>query len=124
MARHLLTDTHVRNAKPGDKAYRLRDGGRALLAVPLPARWEGQVATLGKLADVSLAQAREKADAARKRAQAGEHVATAKRVARATKATGTASTFDAIVSHNGLCTSMRFSLSCWQTAQQSNTNTF
>jgi integrase len=106
MARHLLTDIHVRNAKPRDKPYRLKDGdGLFLFVPPSGARaWQyrykidgkSQTSTLGKVDNVSLEQARERANAARKLAADGKHVTTAKRVARATVAANQATTFEAV----------------------------
>lgn len=105
MARHILTDTHLRNAKPKDKPYRLRDGDGLFLFVPLSGvrAWqyryllEGkeQLATLGKANDAQgLAWARAKADDARKLAAAGKHVTVEKRVTRAKRVASDAATFE------------------------------
>lgn len=103
MAKHLLTDRHVRNAKPRAGPYRLFDGdGLALWVSPTGARsWQlryrldgtEQTATLGKVERLTLAQARVAADAARKLAAKGEHLTVAKRVDRAARAAASARTF-------------------------------
>jgi integrase len=105
MARHLLTDVAVRNAKKKDAPYRLFDGdGLALWVSPtgvkswqLRYRHDGkeQTATLGKLTRMSLAEARTAADEARKLAASGEHLTTAKRVAKAERKADAANTFGA-----------------------------
>ena len=105
MARHILTDTHVRNAKPLDKPYRLRDGDGLFLFVPPSGvrAWqyryllEGkeQLATLGKVNDgQGLAWARAKADEARRLVAAGKHVTVEKRVTRAKRVASDAATFE------------------------------
>src|SRR2546428_8875090 len=106
MARHLLTDMHVRNAKPRAKAYRLFDGeGLALWVSPSGARsWQfryklnghAQTLTIGKASTYTLAEARERANGARKQHGDGKQLTTAKRVARAKVAADDASTFGAI----------------------------
>ena len=75
MPRHLLSDRHVRTAKPRAKPYRKADGDGLFLYVPPSgvASWQyryrlhgkQQTATLGKLADMTLAEARDAAGAAR-----------------------------------------------------------
>jgi integrase len=103
MATHLLTDLHIRKAKPKDKPYRLFDGdGLALLVSPTGARsWQlryrhddkEQTFTLGKLERLTLAEARIEAEKQRKRAAKGEHLTVAKRVDRAMRAAASARTF-------------------------------
>ena len=105
-ARYLLTDLQVRKARPKAKAYRLHDGGGLALYVPPSgvAAWQfryrldgkPQTATLGKLDDVTLAEAREKAREARKLSSAGRHVTTEQRVAKARRIAVTAGTFGSI----------------------------
>ena len=83
MAKHLLTDRAVRNAKPQSKPYRIFDGdGLALLVSPtgvkswqLRFRLDGKDDTdsLGKADRVTLAQARAKADETRALVARGEH---------------------------------------------------
>lgn len=75
MARHLLTDRQVRNAKPSDKPYRLDDGEGLKLYVPPSGviswqfryRLHGKetTCTLGKLGAMTLKAARERAQATR-----------------------------------------------------------
>jgi integrase len=108
MAKHLLTDLKVRNAKPRDKAYRLFDGdGLALWVSPTGAKsWQlryrldgkEQTATLGKLERLSLAEARAKAQAARKLAADGEHLTTVKRRNRLQRKANAANTFSVVAS--------------------------
>ena len=103
MAKHLLTDRGVRNAKPAAKSYRLFDGdGLALWVSATGARsWQlryrlggkEQTATLGKLDRLTLAEARLEADKQRKLAAKGVHLTIAKRVDRATRAVAGARTF-------------------------------
>jgi integrase len=106
MAKHLLTDLHVRNAKPRGKPYRLFDGdGLALWVSPTGARsWQlryklrgrEQTATLGKLDGLTLKDARERADEQRKLAAAGEHLTTVKRVRKLQRRADVANTFAAV----------------------------
>jgi integrase len=76
MAKHLLSDRHLRNAKPKDKPYQRYDGqGLALLVSPTGVKsWQQryklggkqQTLTLGKFDRLSLAEARVKAQEQRK----------------------------------------------------------
>jgi hypothetical protein len=76
MAKELLTDVTVRNAKPGDKDKRLNDGGGLYVLIkPSGAKWwrfdysiEGRRKTLslGVYPVTGLADARRKAEDARK----------------------------------------------------------
>jgi integrase len=103
MARYLLSDRKVRNAKPAAKPYRLFDGdGLALWISPTGARswqfryWHNgthQTATLGKLERLTLAEARAKADELRKFTDGGEHLATVKRAERMRKEADAVNTF-------------------------------
>jgi integrase len=105
MARHLLTDRHVRNAKPRASPYRLFDGeGLALWISPTGAKsWQlryrldgtEQTATLGKLDRLTLAEARVAANVARKLADQGEHLTLAKRAAKLQRKAEAANTFRA-----------------------------
>src|ERR1700730_14410564 len=71
-----LTDTAIRNAKPGEKAVRLFDGGGLYLEVsPTGGKWwrlkyrlngKEKRLSLGVYPDVSLKDARERRDASRK----------------------------------------------------------
>ena len=93
MPRHLLSDRHVRTAKPRAKPYCKADGDGLFLYVPPSgvASWQyryrlhgkQQTATLGKLADMSLAEARDAAGAARRTAASGTQLTVAKCVQRA-----------------------------------------
>ncbi|MSQ72980.1 MAG: DUF4102 domain-containing protein [Betaproteobacteria bacterium] len=103
MARNILTDRHIRNAKPRAGPYRLFDGdGLALWVSPTGARsWQlryrlngtEQTATLGKLERLTLGQARAAADAARKLAAEGEHLTAVKRAGKLQRRTDAANTF-------------------------------
>jgi hypothetical protein len=78
----VLSDTKVRNAKPGEKGYRLPDGdGMHLFVTPKGAKiwrlrfdWQGkeQTLTLGSYPEVGLADARQRREHARKRLAAGD----------------------------------------------------
>lgn len=94
--RQLLTDRHLRAAKPADTPYRLADGGGLYLYVAPSGvksrqyrhRHDGrpQTATLGNLSSVQgLAWARAAAEEARAKAATGAHLTRVKAVARATK---------------------------------------
>jgi integrase len=106
MARHLLKDVSIRNVKLRAKPYRLRDGDGLFLYVPPSgvAAWQfryklegkSQTLTIGKLADLSLAEARKRADKARVDAADGKHLTTAKRVAKAKVAREEGNTFRAM----------------------------
>jgi integrase len=103
--RHQLNALTVDKAKPKATAYRLADGGGLYLWVPPSGvkvwqfryRHDGkpQTATLGRYSrDVqSLTWARQRADEARSRAEAGDHLTRVKAVAKATKRTASANTF-------------------------------
>ncbi|TAK84192.1 MAG: DUF4102 domain-containing protein [Betaproteobacteria bacterium] len=103
MARHLLTDRAVRNAKPVPKPYRLFDGdGLALWVSPTGAKsWQlryrlggkDQTLTLGKLDHLTLAQARTKANEQRKLAAEGEHLTTIKHAAKLKRTVDASNTF-------------------------------
>lgn len=106
MAKHLLTDRHVRNAKPKATPYRLFDGdGLALWVSTTGARsWQlryrlhgkEQTATLGKLERLTLAEARARADDLRKLAADGEHLTTVKRRDRLQRKADAANTFGVV----------------------------
>jgi integrase len=106
MARHLLTDRQVRNAKPSATPYRLADGDGLYLYVPLSGAraWQyryrlhgkPQTATLGKVVDMTLAEARTAAQKARQSAADGTHLTTAKRVLHAKRRVDAENTFKAV----------------------------
>jgi hypothetical protein len=103
MARYLLTDAMVRKAKPRAKSYRLFDGdGLTLRVSPTGAKsWQlryrlhgkAQTLTIGKYDTFSLADARLRADKARKLAADGAHLTVDKRVQRLRKRAETATLF-------------------------------
>jgi integrase len=104
MARHLLTDAVVRKAKPHAKPYRLFDGeGLALRVAPTGAKsWQlryrlhakPQTLTIGKYSALTLGEARERAEKARKLAADGVHLTVEKRTARLRKKAETATRFE------------------------------
>jgi integrase len=101
---HLLTDAMVRKAKPRAKAYRLFDGdGLALRVAPTGVKsWQlryrlhgkPQTLTIGKYDAFSLADARERAEKARKLAADGVHLTVDKRVQRLRKRSEAAMLFE------------------------------
>ena len=102
--KELLGALDVSRAKPKAKPYRLADGGGLYLWVPTTGVkvWQfryrhggkPQTATLGKLSTVQgLAWARGKAEEARSRAEAGDHLTRVKAVKRATKRIASENTF-------------------------------
>jgi integrase len=108
VAIHKLTDKAVQNLKPRDdgKGYRVHDGGGlALWVAPtgikswqLRYRLDGkeQTATLGKLANLPLAQARKKAADLRGVAAEGTHLTQHKHEQRLVKKRQKAETFEAM----------------------------
>jgi hypothetical protein len=106
MARHLLSAKEVEQARPTDKPRRISDGDGLTLWVSTTGvkSWQfrythggkPQTATLGKYPDVSLAEARKRADAARDAASEGRHVTVEKRVAKAKRAADREQTFEAV----------------------------
>jgi integrase len=104
MARHRLDAKTVEKAKPEAKPYRLADGDGLYLYVATSGvkswqyryRHEGkqQTLTLGKLSAVlTLAEARRRAERARDKADAGEHLTRDKRLQRAVKSADASNTF-------------------------------
>lgn len=109
-----LTDTKIRNAKPGEKAYRLADGGGLYLRVgPKPKdvtakevrSWQldyrlgGREQTFtfeGRYPAMTLADAREAARVARDKVAKGVHLTTDKRTAKVAKAASQALTAEAL----------------------------
>ena len=105
--RHLLGPLDVARAKPKAKPYRRADGGGLYLWVPVSGvkAWQyryrhagkQQTATLGKVtARQGLEWARGKADEARGKAEAGDHLTRVKAVGKATKRASAANTFAAV----------------------------
>ena len=101
-----LTELQIKSAKKRDKAYKLSDGsGLFLLINPdgakywrLGYRFNGKqkLLALGIYPEISLAQAREATKTARQKLLADIDPAQAKRIAKITKATDNANTFEAI----------------------------
>jgi len=105
--KELLSALDVSRAKPKTKPYRLADGGGLYLWVPTSGVkvWQfryrhggkPQTATLGKLSTVqALAWARAKAEEARSRAEAGDHLTRVKAIKRATKRIASENTFASV----------------------------
>ena len=101
-----LTDTAIRNAKAQGKAYKLPDGG-ALFLLVTPAgsklwRYRYRIAgaenlyAIGEYPAVSLQQARELRDAARRLVKEGVHPAQHRKASRLITATEAANTFEAV----------------------------
>lgn len=101
-----LTDVKVRNAKPGEKPYRLADSGGLYLEVTpkggrywrMAYRFAGKrkLLAIGVYPDVSLALARERRDAARKQVAAGTDPSAAKKVEKRESRDRASNTFQAI----------------------------
>lgn len=101
-----LTDRRVRNAKPHRKPYKLPDaGGLHLYVAATGARlWryryriggKENLFAIGAYPDVSLAEAREARDAARKLVKRGTHPAHQRKSDRLRKAFESANTFEAV----------------------------
>ncbi len=106
MAKHLLTDTKVRNLKPKALPYRRPDGENLYLYVAPTGvkswqfryRLDGkpQTLTLGKYPAKSLAVAREAAEKARTGAEEGQHLTVTKRIEKGKRAADAANTFKAV----------------------------
>ena len=92
---NLLTELAVKNAKPKDKTYMLRDGGGLWLVMEPTGRkwWKLRVVfakkensfSLGEYPALSLAESREKREAIRKQAAAGIDPGAARKVEKATQ---------------------------------------
>lgn len=101
-----LTDTAAKNAKPKEKPYRLADEkGMYLEVMPSGSKyWRLKYRYLGKekrlalgvYPDVSLKQARDKRDEARKQIAAGNDPGQLKQVAKRAKRIATANSFEAV----------------------------
>ena len=101
-----LNDAKVKAAKPRGTAYKLTDGGQLYLHVT-PAggkHWRMNYAyagkqrtlTIGRYPIVSLSEAREKRDEAKRQLLAGLDPSTEKKLARAAAATSYETTFEAL----------------------------
>ncbi|HCC54251.1 MAG TPA: integrase [Desulfobulbaceae bacterium] len=92
---NLLTELSIKNAKPKDKTYMLRDGGGLWLMVEPTGRkwWKLRVVfakkensfSFGEYPALSLAESREKRDAIRKQTARGIDPGAARKVAKATQ---------------------------------------
>ena len=101
-----LTDTAIRNAKPGARDYKLADGGGLYLLVTpaggrlwrLKYRSDGveRKLALGKYPAIGLAAARKARDEARAKASIGDDPAAAKRRERIAAKLAAGTTFDAV----------------------------
>ncbi len=101
-----LTDVKVRNAKPGEKQKKLSDSdGMYLLLTPqggkcwrLKYRFNGKekVLALGTYPEVSLAEAREKRDIARKQVAAGIDPGEVRKAQKAAKVAGYENSFEMV----------------------------
>ena len=101
-----LTDVKVRNAKPGEKPYRLADSGGLYLEVTskgglywrMAYRFAGKrkLLAIGVYPDVSLALARERRDAARKQIATGADPSAAKKAEKRESRDRASNTFQAI----------------------------
>lgn len=101
-----LTDTAARNAKPGPKAQKLFDGGGLYLEVaPSGGKWwrlkyridaKEKRMSLGTYPDVSLKEARERRDEARKLIASGVDPSQARQDAKAAKRAAMLNTFEAV----------------------------
>lgn len=98
-----LTELAIRALKPREKLYRVADSGNLCLEVT-PAggklwRWryyyngKSQMLALGRYPDVSLAQARERRDQARKQVQTGKHPTREKKAEKLRRVTQGENTF-------------------------------
>ena len=93
MAKELLTDVTVRNAKPSDKDKRLNDGGGLYLLIkPNGAKWwrfdytiggKRKTLSLKTYPDVTLASARQKANEARQQVANGTDPSDTRKEAKA-----------------------------------------
>jgi len=101
-----LTDTAIRNAKPGERTVKLTDGGGLyLLLNPNGSRWwrldyrfDGKRKTLsmGVYPDVGLKEARERRDEARKQVAAGIDPGENRKAVKAARAEGATNSFEVV----------------------------
>jgi len=101
-----LTDSAIRNAKPREKPYKLGDSGGLYLEVSpaggklwrLKYRFDGKEKrlALGAYPEITLAEVRERRDAARKELAAGIDPGVAKKAAKAARIERYANSFEAI----------------------------
>jgi integrase len=101
-----ITDTAIRNAKPGDKKIRLNDGhGLYLLVTPKGAKWwrfdyafngKRKTLSLGVYPDVSLKMARERRDAARQKIADGVDPSVLRKTQKTAQADRAANSFEMV----------------------------
>lgn len=101
-----LTDTAIKRAKPQEKAKRLYDSlGLYLEVSPAGGKWwrfkyrfdgKEKLLSLGTYPEVSLAEAREKRDGARKQVAAGVDPSAARKANKAARAAAVANRFEAV----------------------------
>ena len=101
-----LTDTTIRNAKPGEKPVKMYDERGLFVIVSLAGgKWwrfrysfdgKEKLLSLGVYPDVSLRDAREKGDAARKRIAQGADPGAERKAVKADRVALTASSFEAV----------------------------
>jgi len=101
-----LTDTAVRNAKPGEKPAKLYDErGLFVIVTPAGGKWwrfrytfdgKEKLLSLGVYPDVSLKEAREKRDAARKRISQGADPGADRKAVKADRVALTANCFEPV----------------------------
>jgi integrase len=101
-----LTDTTVRNAKPGDKPIKLFDGrGLFLLLNPAGGKWwrfkytyarKAKLLSLGVYPDVTLKQARNKRDELRRQLADGIDPGAVRKAMKAARVTREANSFEAV----------------------------
>lgn len=101
-----LTATAVRNTKPGPKPLKLFDGGGLFLLVnPNGSRWwrlkyrfdgKEKLLSLGVYPEISLADARERRDEARKQIAAGIDPSVARKAHKAARAESAANSFEVV----------------------------
>lgn len=101
-----LTDTAIRNAKPSNKPSKLFDGGGLfLLVTPAGGKWwrlkyrsggKEKLLSLGTYPEISLKDAREKREEARKKIANGIDPSEAKKAAKREAAIANASTFEIV----------------------------
>ncbi len=101
-----LTETKVRNAKAGAKPFKVTDGGGLyLLVTPAGGRWwrfdyrfagKRKTLSMGVYPDVSLKQARERRDDARRRVADGVDPGTARQLEKSGRADRSANSFEVV----------------------------
>ena len=101
-----LTDTAIRNAKPGDKSRKLHDGyGMYLLVTKAGKKWwridyrfagKRQTLSLGTYPDVSLLKARQKRDDIRDQVAASIDPSVHRKIQKSTQAMQAANSFEAV----------------------------